>query len=140
MRPCTSPCMRSRMVSEVHGRLIVVVEDDPAVLNSLEFTLGAEGYQVRGFAQAADALASTAPGHAEGLVIDYGLPDMDGLSLLSALRARAVKAPAVLIASTPSLRCRRDAEAAGVPLIEKPLLAEILSRRLGELLTGPPGV
>ena len=47
---------------------------------------------------------------------------MNGLDLVDALRKRAVQLPVVLIAgrTSPSLRLR--AEAAGLPIVEKPLL------------------
>jgi FixJ family two-component response regulator len=112
--------------------MIAVVEDDLAVLNSLEFSLEAEGFDVRPFDHVKSALASPEVREADCLVIDYALPDGDGLSLLRSLRRRGVVCPAIIIASTPSIRCRREAEAAGAPLVEKPLIDD----RLGELIRG----
>ena len=117
--------------------LVVVVEDDAAVLNSLEFMLAAAGYRVLACADPAEAEAADGVAKASCLIIDYGLPDIDGLTLLHRLRQRGVSAPAVLIASTPSGQCRQAAREAGIPLFEKPLdggslsgwVAQMTSRR-----------
>jgi FixJ family two-component response regulator len=113
--------------------LVAVVEDDQAVLHSLQFTLEAEGWEVCAFERALDALNSRRVLDANCLVIDYVLPDIDGVTLLNALRARGQGAPAVIVASTPSVRCRLDAAAAGAPLIEKPLMGDYLNRRIAEM-------
>ena len=114
--------------------LIAIVEDDQAVLNSLEFSLEAEGYDVCAFEDAGDALASARIGSADCLVIDYGLPDADGVTLLQGLRQKGVDCPAIIIASNPSARCRRDAQAAGAPVIEKPLMDDALSALIRNVL------
>jgi DNA-binding response OmpR family regulator len=114
--------------------LIAIVEDDHAVLNSLEFSLEAEGYDVCAFEDARDALASARIGSADCLVIDYGLPDGDGVTLLQGLRQKGVDCPAIIIASNPSARCRRDAQAAGAPVIEKPLMDDALSALIRNVL------
>src|SRR5665213_1879909 len=110
--------------------LIAVVEDDKAVLNSLRFCLEVEGYGVCSFETCAEALASAAIDGADCLVIDFALPDMDGIDLMHALRLRRAGWPAVIIAGDPTRRCRREAEAAGAPLVEKPLLGEALIRQV----------
>jgi FixJ family two-component response regulator len=114
--------------------LIAVVEDDSAVRHSIEFTLEAEGYDVCAFERAGEALSSVRLGEAACLVIDYALPDIDGVALLNTLRRRGNTCPAVIIAGSPSLRCRHDAEAAGAPLIEKPLMGDELSRKIAQVM------
>jgi len=115
-------------------RLIAVVEDDKAVLNSLQFALEAEGYAVCAFESCADALTSPSIGGAECLVLDFALPDMDGVELLHVLRNRGLGCPAIIIASNPTARCRREAAASGAPLLEKPLMGEALTGQIRTLL------
>ncbi len=105
---------------------IAIVEDDAAVLNSLEFMFAAGGYRVSAYARAEDAEASEDIVTADCMIIDYTLPDLDGLTLLSRLRRRGMRAPAALITSLPSRQCREAASLAGVPVIEKPLNGDIL--------------
>ena len=69
-------------------------------------------------------------------MIDYALPDLDGTSLLKTWRAHGVTAPAIIIASNPTARCWREAAEAKVPVLEKPLLGDELTRRLQALFNG----
>ena len=107
--------------------LIGVVEDDLAVLHSLEFALQAEGYAVWPFQNAEDASACADLLEADCVVLDYALPGTTGLDLLRSLRRRGMSCPAIVIASNPSAQCRRESHAADAPLIEKPLMGEDLS-------------
>jgi len=111
---------------EPRPSLIAIVEDDVAVLNSLEFALRAQGYGVCAFEHALDALHSDEILAADCLLTDYALPNLDGAALLHALRSRGLTCPAIFIASSPSARCRREAQEANAPLIEKPLLDDNL--------------
>jgi two-component system response regulator FixJ len=99
-----------------------VVDDDRAVRNSLKFSLEIEGFSVREFAGAKDVLAAIDLPTDGCLIIDYKLPVMDGLQLLRKLRERRVSLPAILITSHPSTDLIGRASAAGVNIIEKPLL------------------
>jgi FixJ family two-component response regulator len=105
---------------------ILIVDDDQAVRSSLSFSLQVDGFPVRAYAAASELLEATDLPENGCLVVDYYLPDTTGLELLRALRARRVNLPAVLVTSNPSQAVRRQAAAAGVPIIEKPLLGNAL--------------
>jgi FixJ family two-component response regulator len=105
---------------------VVVVDDDPAVLGALKFALELEGFSVSGYRSASELLATAGLPEAGCLVIDFKLPDVDGLNLLAALRNRAVQLPAVLITTNPTASLRRRAAAIDVPIVEKPLLGNAL--------------
>lgn len=115
-------------------RLVAVIEDDAAVLSSIDFSLTAQGYDVCGFKGAEPALESPKIMAADCLVIDYALPDMNGIALLAALRRRGLSIPAIVIASNPTARCRSEVDMAGVPLIEKPIMSEALNDLLHQTL------
>lgn len=102
--------------------LIAIVEDDRAVLNSLEFSLQADGYDVCGFSCANEARDSAEIMDADCIVVDYALPDLTGVDLLRLLRKRGLTCPAIVIASTPKAKHWSDARSAGAPLLEKPLM------------------
>jgi len=116
--------------------LIGIVEDDAAVLHSLEFALQAEGYAVCPFLNAEEASACRELLEADCIVLDYGLPGTTGVAVLRALRRRGMACPAIVIASNPTARCRSDSRRAGAPLIEKPLLGEDLSAGIRAALSG----
>jgi FixJ family two-component response regulator len=61
-------------------------------------------------------------------VLDERLPGVSGLAALARLRARGVGLPAVLITTHPLPILREAARAAGVEILEKPLLGDGLVR------------
>lgn len=106
--------------------LIVLVDDDPAVLVSTRFMLEVEGYVVLAHETADTLLASGVPAHAICLVIDYFMPDGNGLDLIERLRRDGVSTPAVLITGRLQAALTQRARAAQVPIVEKPLLGRAL--------------
>jgi FixJ family two-component response regulator len=105
---------------------VLIIDDDPAVRNSLKFALEVEGFAVRAYHAGADLLREMEFPADGCLVVDYKLPEMNGLDLLVELRNRKIDLPAILITTHPSSEVRRRAALAGVALIEKPLLNDTL--------------
>lgn len=104
--------------------LILLFVGDQAVLSSLEFVLGVEGFQV------ADGAAEGArPGAAAALVVDQGRV-AQSMRCLTALRAQGCGAPAIVLTTSLTAQVRTQAVAAGAILVEKPLLGEELTRAL----------
>jgi two-component system response regulator FixJ len=122
------------MTPSVHHPMIAIVEDDSDVLNALRFALEADGYAVCAFKDPAQALGSSDIFDADCLVIDYGLPGMDGVELMRALRTRSIACPAIIITGNPSPRCREAASAVGAPVLEKPLMAHALTQQIERAL------
>jgi len=114
------------------GFLVAVVDDDRAVCNSLKFSLELDGFRVRTYADGPEFLASHDCGAFDCLVIDQRMPKMSGMELIARLRDRKVGTPAILIISHPNAALSARAAAAGVPIVEKPLLGNVLVERLRE--------
>ena len=106
--------------------VVVLVDDDPAVTQAVQFSFDLEGLDVRGYRDGESLLAEGEPPGDGCLILDLHLPGMDGLELLERLRLRGVRTPAVLITTNPRAHVRNRAAAAGVPIIEKPLLTDAL--------------
>jgi two-component system, LuxR family, response regulator FixJ len=104
------------------GLVVVVIGEDLAVRSSLKFWLELEGLTVRSYASGAELLAAGDLTHCDCLVIDEKIPASRGLHLIAQLRERDFSAPAILVTSQPSMSLRDQAEKAGVPIVEKPLL------------------
>ncbi len=113
---------------------LALVDDDPAVRQALAFAFDIAGLRVVAFPDAEAALAAPDSADWHCLIIDQHLPGMSGLDLLGALRNRGFEAPSILITSNPGPELRRRAHAAGVEIVEKPLLDEELSRRVLRLI------
>lgn len=76
---------------------ILLVEDDTALRRALQLLLHGRGYEVRGYATGARALAASARVAPVCLVTDHCLTDMTSDELLSRLRAAGCGCPAILI-------------------------------------------
>ena len=117
--------------------LLLLVEDDPAVLASLQFSLELEGFDVEAFDSGEAVVARNSLARHACLVLDYRLPGIDGLLLLSLLREHGETCPAVIITSNPTRAMRQRTTEAGAVLIEKPLLNDSLTTAIRQLIAGP---
>jgi two-component system response regulator FixJ len=114
--------------------IVVVIGDDLAVRNSLTFWLEVEGLTVRSYVTGAELLSAGEIPRCDCLVIDQKMPATSGLDLIAQLRDRHFTAPAILIASHPSLSLREQAERAEVPIVEKPLLGNGLLDKIRDVI------
>jgi two-component system, LuxR family, response regulator FixJ len=114
----------------VSKSVIIVVDDDPAVCNSLKFSLEIEGFLVRLYANGFELLGERDIPRCNCLVVDQRLPGLAGLDLIFKLREQSVSAPAILITSHPTAELARRAAGANVPIVEKPLLGNSLMERI----------
>lgn len=117
---------------------IFVVDDDAAVRRAFEFALDLEGFSVESFESGEALLLRGAPATPGCLVLDERLPGVSGLDTLRQLRRRSIDLPAILITSHPGPALREAAAQAGVPILEKPLLAETLVAAIHHALGPPP--
>src|SRR5690606_30204897 len=107
---------------------VLLAEDDQAIAQPLARALSREGYEVKvqGTGQAAIDGASSA----DLVVLDLGLPDMDGLDVARALRNRGLTTPIlVLTARADEVDLVVGLDAGADDYVTKPFrLAELLAR------------
>ena len=116
---------------------VYVVDDDADVLGSLRFLLEADGFDVRTFRNGASLLNAVRSTGVDCFVIDYKMPDMNGIDLAGRLRNRDIAAPVILITGYPDENISARAEAAGVRhVLLKPLLEESLVTRIRGAIQG----
>jgi two-component system KDP operon response regulator KdpE len=65
---------------------LLVIDDEARFLRALAISLRARGYEVETAENGEDGLAVAARAHPDAVVLDLGLPDLDGLDVLRALR------------------------------------------------------
>jgi two-component system KDP operon response regulator KdpE len=65
---------------------VLVVDDDPALVRALTINLRARGYEVHAAATGAGALQLAATHPPDAVVLDLGLPDLDGNEVIAGLR------------------------------------------------------
>ena len=76
---------------------ILVIDDEPQIRKFLRISLASQGYKVLEAGNGAEGLASAALNKPDVLVLDLGLPDMDGLAVLRELRATRRDVPVVIL-------------------------------------------
>jgi two-component system KDP operon response regulator KdpE len=77
---------------------ILIVDDEPAIRRLLRASLQAQGYRTLEAANGADALAALGRGEPDVMLLDLGLPDMDGLDVIRLVRGRS-SLPIVVLSS-----------------------------------------
>ena len=109
------------------NHIVHIVDDDEAVRQSLAFLLSSTGLAVRLYDSASAFLAGLASVKGGCLITDMRMPDMTGLELLHALKARACGLPAIVITGHGDVALAVEAMKAGaVDFIEKPFDEEAI--------------
>lgn len=123
-----------------HG-VVLVVDDDLAVRESLKFLLELEGLEVLTFASGSDLFLYSELSEAVCLVLDYKMPFMDGFKVLERLARNKLNLPVILITSHVTDAFRRRAAAAGAKIVlEKPLLDNALLDQIQGILRLAPHI
>jgi len=113
---------------------ILVVEDEPSSLKLAEVVLSSDGHDVTQAEAVHDAMDELSRALPDVILLDLGLPGIDGLALARRLKADPEKKHIVIVAVTafPEVYTREDALVAGCDgYIEKP----INTRKLAEQVT-----
>ncbi|TKI57768.1 response regulator transcription factor [Brevibacillus antibioticus] len=115
--------------------LILAVEDEKALLQTIAGVLSDEGYQVDTAERGDDGLLLAERGIYDLLVLDIMMPGMDGLSLVRTLRAKGIMTPVLFLTAKDSVESRVEGLDAGADdYLVKPFAAEELTARVRALL------
>ena len=109
---------------------ILVIEDEPAIVNLLSAVLDANGYEVLTAPTGALAESMIASHCPDLILLDLGLPDMDGMTILRAVRAWS-KVPVVVVSARSHEQDKVEALDAGADdSLTKPFGTEELLARI----------
>jgi len=108
---------------------VLIVDDEPQLLRALGITLRAFSYEVHTAATGADALACAARQRLDLVILDLGLPDLEGTAVIRALRGWT-SVPIIVLSARTDSHDKVDALDAGADdYVTKPFgLAELRSR------------
>ncbi|MGV6848145.1 MAG: response regulator transcription factor [Marinibacterium sp.] len=110
---------------------VFLVDDDADIRTSLSRALGLRGYTVRAFASAGEFLDGYDPDHPGCLVLDYGMPGMDGLQLQQYMADNAIGLPIIFITGHGGVPESVQAIKMGaVDFLEKPFKPSVLVERI----------
>ncbi|MEU0629329.1 response regulator transcription factor [Streptomyces sp. NPDC005989] len=124
---------------------ILVVDDEPDVTDVLAGAMTGEGWQVRTAADGATALNTARDFHPDAVVLDWMLPDLNGLQVLRALRREEPGVCVLFLTARDAVEDRiAGITAGGDDYVIKPYsLEEVLARLRGLLrragMTADPG-
>jgi two-component system KDP operon response regulator KdpE len=109
--------------------VVVLIEDEPQIRRFLRATLSGQGYRLFEVATGADALVEVAQRQPDVVILDLGLPDMDGLEVIRRLREWSA-VPVIVLSARGQERDKVTALDAGADdYVSKPFSAsELLAR------------
>lgn len=108
---------------------VLVIDDDPQIVRALRINLVAHGYHVTVAADGASALRAAADRHPDVVILDLGLPDLDGTEVIAGLRGWTSVPVIVLSARVDSADKVRALDAGADDYMTKPFgMAELLAR------------
>jgi two-component system response regulator MprA len=114
---------------------VLVVDDDPALARTLRLALGLEGYGVACAADGAAAIERLRTGSFAAVILDVGLPRVDGLGVCRWLRARRDDTPVLMLTARETVAERvRGLDAGADDYLVKPFALDELHARLRALL------
>src|SRR4051812_41636572 len=119
--------------------LVWIVDDAESVRKSLSAVLETADMAVRDYPSAAAFLADFDPAIPGFLIVDHQMPEMTGLELLQALRARGDMPPAIVITGDGDAALKTKVLAAGgLAMLNKPVDGDELIVMLEKLKANAP--
>jgi two-component system KDP operon response regulator KdpE len=113
----------------VIARTVLVVDDDQQIVRALRINLAAHGYRVLVATDGRSALRAAADARPDVVVLDLGLPDMDGTEVIDGLRGWTIMPIIVLTARHASSAMVQALDAGADDYVTKPFgMAELLAR------------
>ena len=117
---------------------VLLVEDNDELVSLLVKGLARSGFSADAVANAGDAAHSLAAMRYAAIVLDLGLPDQDGLTLLRSVRGRGDSTPVLILTARDGVSDRVNGLRAGADdYLVKPFAMEELVARLQALLRRP---
>jgi two-component system response regulator MprA len=120
---------------DLDGRQLLVVDDEPPMRAALKRALELGGFQVTLAADGNEGLSSAAEVNPDLVVLDVLMPDLDGLEVCRAIRARGSRTPILMLTARDAVADRVEGLEAGADdYLVKPFALEELLARVRALL------
>jgi two-component system response regulator MprA len=118
-----------------HGMKILVVDDDRGLRDVLRRSLQLSGYDVELAGSGGDALAQLSAKNPDAVILDIGLPDIDGLEVCRLLRREGNRIPVLMLTARDAVSDRIEGLDAGADdYLVKPFDVDELKARVRALM------
>lgn len=113
-----------------NGTPVLIVEDEPPMRRLLRTSLGPQGYRISEARSGKEALAQLSQDRPDLMLLDLGLPDMDGIEVIRQVRRNGSKMPIIVLSSRGGEKGKVEALDLGADdYVTKPFgMAELLAR------------
>jgi len=119
---------------------ILLIEDNARLAEYISSSLNRLGMQVDCFNSGKDGIAAIEIAHYDAVVLDLGLPDIDGMNVLTNARKQGIETPILILTARDGLKDRVDGLNAGADdYLLKPFEIEELDARIRALMRRPGG-
>jgi FixJ family two-component response regulator len=126
-RKAKSRAHKKKVVGITNPGTVLVVDDDPSVLRSLNRLISASGFAVKMFAKPSELIASEIPTSNACMVVDIDMPEMTGIEMCEVLKRSGRGLPAILVTGRTDARTRLlAAQSDSVAVLFKPFDKEPL--------------
>jgi two-component system response regulator MprA len=121
---------------------LLIVDDDRALRDALRRALSLAGYEVTGAAGGGEALGQVRERTPDAVILDIGLPDMNGLDVCRRMRAGGQRVPVLVLSARDAVEDRIDGLDAGADdYLAKPFdIGELVARIRALLRRSAPEV
>src|SRR5689334_10643296 len=110
---------------------VLLVDDDEQVLRMHQRTLERAGYAIRTASNGVQAMEKLSAGGIDAILSDLSMPQMDGITLLRAVREKDLDLPVVLMTGEPRLETAVEAVKLGaLRYLIKPVALQSLVREV----------
>lgn len=118
-------------MSAPQSPLIHLIDDDPAVRDSLALLIGTVGLRVMSWERAQEFIERFDRDAVGAIVLDVRMPGISGLSVLDTLVAQRVDQPIIMLTGHGTVElCRRAFKSGAAEFLEKPVHDEVLIEAL----------
>ncbi|MFC0865438.1 response regulator transcription factor [Sphaerimonospora cavernae] len=135
------------MVTESPEARLLIVEDEPNILELLSASLRYAGFEVHSASNGTEAVAAAQRQRPDLIVLDVMLPDMDGFDIVRRMRGGGARTPVVFLTARDATEDKiRGLTLGGDDYVTKPFSLEeviariraVLRRTAGDAVTCPP--
>ena len=129
------PSNTSTFQEQMYYKRVLLIEDDNRIANFIQRGLKAEGYAVEVAVTGQEGLLLATEGRFQTIILDLGLPDIDGQKICEYLRAKRIDTPILMLTARESTEAKVGGLRGGADdYMTKPFVFEELLARIEALM------